>query len=45
MECNRRRFSDKIIDAMPGYLAVQDKDLRIIEANRLLRIDNADGAD
>jgi PAS domain S-box-containing protein len=29
----RRRFSDRVFDAIPGYLTVQDRDFRIIEAN------------
>ena len=33
MEHPRRRFSDKIFDAIPGYLTVQDRELKIIEAN------------
>ena len=38
----RRRFSDKIFDAMPGYLTVQDRNLRIIEANENFRRDFGD---
>jgi len=39
MEPNRRRFSDKIFDAIPGYLTVQDRDFRIVEANDAFRRD------
>ncbi len=38
----RRRFSDRIFDAMPGYLTVQDRDFRIIEANDSFREDFGD---
>ena len=38
----RRRFSDIIFDAMPGYLTVQDRNLRIIEANENFRRDFGD---
>jgi PAS domain S-box-containing protein len=38
MEHPRRRFSDKVFDAIPGYLTVQDRDLRIIEANDAFKI-------
>ena len=33
----RRRFSDKIFNAIPGYLTVQDREFRIIEANDSFR--------
>jgi len=33
MEHPRRRFSDKVFNAIPGYLTVQDRDFKIIEAN------------
>jgi len=33
MEHPRRRFSDKVFDAIPGYLTVQNRDFKIIEAN------------
>ncbi|MCK5125615.1 MAG: PAS domain-containing sensor histidine kinase [candidate division Zixibacteria bacterium] len=33
MEHPRRRFSDKVFDAIPGFLTVQDRDFKIIEAN------------
>lgn len=33
----RRRFSDRIIDAMPGYLTVQDSSFKIVEANESFR--------
>ncbi len=42
MERPRRRFSDKIFDAMPGYLTVQDRDFRIVEANDSFREDFGD---
>jgi PAS domain S-box-containing protein len=29
----RRRFTDKVFDAIPGYLTVQNRDFKIIEAN------------
>ncbi|MFH1374166.1 MAG: PAS domain-containing sensor histidine kinase [bacterium] len=37
MDRQRRRFSDKIFNAIPGYLTVQDRDFRIIEANDSFR--------
>ncbi len=45
MDRPRRRFSDKIFDAMPGYLTVQDRDFRIIEANDSFREDFGDFSD
>jgi PAS domain S-box-containing protein len=42
MERNRKRFSDRIIDAMPGYLTVQDRNLKIVEANEAFRRDFGD---
>lgn len=39
MERPRRRYSDKIIDAIPGYLTVQNRDFLIIEANEAFRTD------
>jgi len=41
-EQHRRRFSDKIIDAIPGYLTVQDRDFRIVEANDAFKQDFGD---
>jgi PAS domain S-box-containing protein len=38
----RRRYSDKIIDAIPGYLTVQDRQFRIVEANDSFRKDFGD---
>ncbi|MBD3258861.1 PAS domain-containing protein [candidate division GN15 bacterium] len=38
----RRRFSDRIIDAIPGYMTVQDRDLRIVETNEVFRNDFGD---
>jgi len=38
----RRRYSDKIFDAIPGYLTVQDRNFRIIEANESFRKDFGD---
>jgi PAS domain S-box-containing protein len=37
MEHPHRRFSDKIFDAIPGYLTVQNRDFKIIEANDSFR--------
>jgi PAS domain S-box-containing protein len=45
MEHPRRRYTDKIFDALPGYLTVQDRDFRIIEANESFRKDFGDYAD
>ncbi|RKX22094.1 MAG: histidine kinase, partial [Candidatus Zixiibacteriota bacterium] len=45
MDRPRRRFSDRIFDAMPGYLTVQDRDFRIIEANDSFREDFGDYGD
>jgi len=42
MERQRRRFSDKVFDAMPGYLTVQDRNFRIVEANDAFREDFGD---
>jgi len=42
---HRRRFSDKIIDAIPGYLTVQDRDFKIVEANDHFREDFGDFKD
>jgi len=33
MENPRRRHTDKIIEAIPGFLTVQDRDYKIVEAN------------
>jgi PAS domain S-box-containing protein len=38
----RRRYSDRIIDAIPGYLTVQDRQFRIVEANDAFRKDFGD---
>jgi len=38
----RRRYSDKIINALPGYMTVQNRDFRIIEANDAFREDFGD---
>ncbi|MCP4570147.1 MAG: PAS domain-containing sensor histidine kinase [FCB group bacterium] len=35
----RRRYSDKIFDAIPGYVTVQDRDFRITQANETFRRD------
>jgi PAS domain S-box-containing protein len=37
MEHQRRRYSDKVFDALPGYLTVQDRNLRIVAANESFR--------
>ncbi|MBU8933695.1 MAG: PAS domain-containing sensor histidine kinase [candidate division Zixibacteria bacterium] len=37
MEHPRRRFSDRIFDAIPGYLSVQDREFRIVECNDSFR--------
>ncbi|MCP4703659.1 MAG: PAS domain-containing protein [candidate division Zixibacteria bacterium] len=37
MEHHRRRFSDKVFDAIPGYLTVQDRDFKVIESNDAFR--------
>ncbi len=42
MEHPRRRYSDKIINAIPGYLTVQDRQFRIVEANEAFRKDFGD---
>ncbi len=42
MERPRRRYSDKVFDAMPGYLTVQTRDFRITESNELFRKDFGD---
>jgi len=42
MDHPRRRYTDKIIDAIPGYLSVQTRDFRIIEVNESFRKDFGD---
>ena len=42
MEQPRRRYTDKIFDALPGYLTVQNRDLQIVEANETFRRDFGD---
>lgn len=42
METPRRRYTDKVFGAMPGYLTVQDRDFKIIEANESFRKDFGD---
>lgn len=42
MEKFRRRHSDKIIDAVPGYLTVQNRDFLITEANEAFGNDFGD---
>ena len=42
MDHPRRRFSDRILDALPGYVTVQDRDLHIVEANQRFRDDFGD---
>ncbi len=37
MEHPQRRFSDKVFNAIPGYLTVQDRDFKIIDANDAFR--------
>jgi len=37
MEHPRRRYSDRIFDALPGYLTVQDRNFRIVAANESFR--------
>ena len=37
MEYPRRRYSDKVFDAVPGYLTVQDRNFRIVAANESFR--------
>jgi PAS domain S-box-containing protein len=41
----RRRFTDRVVDAIPGYLTVQDRDFRIIDANEAFRRDFGDYED
>lgn len=45
MDHPRRRYSDKIFDAMPAYITVQDRDFRIIEASGAFRRDFGDYED
>ena len=45
MDRPRRRYSDKVFDALPGYLTVQDRNLRIVEANDSFRKDFGDYTD
>ena len=42
MEKLRRRYTDKIIDAIPGYLTVQNRDFLITEANEAFSTDFGD---
>ena len=42
MDKPRRRYSDKVFDAIPAYLTVQDRDFRIIEANEAFLRDFGD---
>jgi len=35
----RRRYSDKIFDAIPGYISVQDREFRLTAANEAFRKD------
>lgn len=42
MKQPRRRYSDKVFNAIPGYLTVQDRNFRIVEANELFRQDFGD---
>ncbi len=42
MEYPRRRYSDKIFDAIPAYITVQNRDFRIVEANLEFRRDFGD---
>jgi len=42
MERPRRRYRDKIIDALPGYMSVQNRDFQITEANEAFRRDFGD---
>ncbi|MEW5796445.1 MAG: PAS domain-containing sensor histidine kinase [Candidatus Zixiibacteriota bacterium] len=42
MENQRRRYSDKVFDALPGYLTVQDRNFRIVAANESFRSDFGD---
>jgi len=39
MENLRRRYSDKIFDAIPGYISVQDREFRLTAANDSFRKD------
>jgi PAS domain S-box-containing protein len=38
----RRRYSDKIFDAIPGYISVQDREFRLTAANKAFRKDFGD---
>jgi PAS domain S-box-containing protein len=42
MENLRRRYSDKIFDAIPGYISVQDREFRLTAANDAFRKDFGD---
>ncbi|UCC80188.1 MAG: PAS domain-containing sensor histidine kinase [Candidatus Zixiibacteriota bacterium] len=42
MENLRRRYSDKIFDAIPGYISVQNRELRLTAANDAFRKDFGD---
>jgi len=42
MDQPRRRYTDKIIDALPCYLTVQDRNFSIVEANESFRSDFGD---
>ena len=42
MKHPRRRYTDKVLAALPGYLTVQNKDFKIIEANGSFRNDFGD---
>ncbi|UCE67244.1 MAG: PAS domain-containing sensor histidine kinase [Candidatus Zixiibacteriota bacterium] len=42
MENLRRRYSDKILDAIPGYVSVQDREFRLTAANDAFRKDFGD---
>ncbi|MCP3683321.1 MAG: PAS domain-containing protein, partial [bacterium] len=38
----RRRYMDRVMEALPGYLSVQNRDFKIIEANGAFRKDFGD---
>jgi len=45
MEHPQRRFTDKVFNAIPGYLTVQDRSFKVVEANDAFRRDFGDYQD
>ncbi|MBD3232511.1 MAG: PAS domain-containing protein [candidate division Zixibacteria bacterium] len=45
MDHPRRRFMDKVFDAIPAYITIQDRDLKIVEASQSFCRDFGDAED